>query len=60
MLFSWFVIIPIFFVCGVIADHWQANVPAVSLPCVFIFFVFLNSSLNPLVYFCRYREIREV
>ena len=25
-----------------------------------LFFVFLNSSLNPLVYFCRYREIREI
>ena len=25
-----------------------------------LFFVFLNSSLNPVVYFCRYREIREI
>ena len=25
-----------------------------------LFFVFLNSSLNPLVYFCRYRDIREI
>ena len=45
-------------ICTMFADTIRGNPSVISL--FALFFVFLSSSLNPLIYYWRYREVRQI